>query len=181
MSVLKVPPKAKLIFSVFSRREELLERTRLILEDLYGPCDFLGPLMPFDYTSYYEPEFGTGLVRQFIGMKNLVEQDALVEVKCQTQEIEVDFSKGGNRTVNIDPGILTAERLVLATGKNFTHRIYLGKGVFADLTLVFRRGTFAALPWTYPDYASEEAISLWNEVRGSYLVHLRRLTSADSR
>ncbi len=107
-------------------------------------------------------------------MERLVEQDALVEVKLVTQRLEAATMKEGRRTVNIDPGILTAERLVLATGKNFTHRIYLGHGVFADLTLVFRKGSFVALPWTYPDYASEESISLWNAARRSYLVRLRR-------
>ena len=66
--------------------------------------------------------------------------------------MEASHSAQGRRRVNIDPGLLLRERFVLATGKNFTHRVYLGQGIYADLTLIYRRDAFQALPWTYPDY-----------------------------
>jgi hypothetical protein len=71
--------------------------------------------------------------------------------------------------LNIDPGLLSAERLVLATGKNYSHRIYLGQGIFGDLTLIYERGSFRPLAWTYPDYRQEEAIWMFNKIRERYL------------
>ncbi len=173
MSIPKIPPRAKLVFSIFARESGIIDRAFEMLTGLYGPCDFKGPLMPFDYTTYYEREFGSDLKRRFFGCARLIDQGELVEVKHQTLKIEAELSKENKRLVNIDPGILTAERLVLASGKNYTHRIYLGKGIFADLTLVYTAGSFNPLPWTYPDYASSEAISLWNRMRDNYMSQRR--------
>ena len=138
----------------------------------YGNADFKSPVIPFDWTSYYESEFGSGLKRIFMTFAELVLQDALAEIKHATNKIEQEFSTEGKRQANIDPGILTAERLVLATGKNFPHRIYLGRGVFANLMFIYRKYSFMPLPWTYADYASKEVIEFWNNVRKSYLKKL---------
>jgi len=94
---------------------------------------------------------------------------SLPEVKIGLERIERDLSVGGRRTVNLDPGMVTPENFILATGKNFTHRVYLRDGVFADLTLVFRKGEYRTLPWTYPDYATEEIRLLLEEVRSELL------------
>jgi hypothetical protein len=92
-------------------------------------------------------------------------QDRLAEVKITTNRMEQTYVRGGRRRVNIDPGYLLPERFVLATGKNFTHRIYLGMGIYADLTLVFSHGSFHPLPWTYPDYAEERMQRFLSTVR----------------
>jgi hypothetical protein len=76
--------------------------------------------------------------------------------------------------VNIDPGYLLPERLVLATGKNFTHRIYIGQGIYADLTLIFQKGAFRTLPWTYPDYADRCLIDFLTLVRNKYMLDLKQ-------
>ena len=174
MSILQSPPPAKLICSIFSQQESLISIVGNVLSGEYGTADFKSPIIPFDWTSYYEPEFGSSLKRIFMSFTELVFQDALAEIKHATHKLEQEFSKGGKRQVNIDPGILTAERLVLATGKNFPHRIYLGRGVFADLTFIYRKDSFIPLPWTYPDYASQEVIGFWNNVRKSYLKDLSK-------
>ena len=83
------------------------------------------------------------------------------------------MSGDGRRTVNIDPGYICLERLVLATGKNYTHRIYLSRGIYADLTLVFHRQSFRTLPWTYPDYADPSAVEVFNALRERYKAQLR--------
>jgi hypothetical protein len=140
----------------------------------YDDIDFKSPVMPFDLTSYYEPEFGKDLKRIFLSFTKLLFQDALADIKHFTCKLEQELSNQGKRQVNIDPGILTAERLVLATGKNFSHRIYLGKGVFADLTFIYQKDSFRPLPWTYPDYASQQVIDFWNNVRKSYLKALSK-------
>jgi hypothetical protein len=150
------------------------------LSRLYGTIDLESLIMPFDWTSYYEAEFGKDLKRIFLCLSELVPQDALKDIKHYTCKLEEELSSGGKRSVNIDPGILTAERLVLATGKNFPHRIYLGGGVYADLTLVYQKGSFCPLPWTYPDYASQEIIEFWNRVRRSYLLASKQTFSSDN-
>jgi hypothetical protein len=169
MSTMRLPPPAKLVCSLFSRDVELIHRAAGALVRIFGPLDWQSLMMPFDCTSYYEHEFGTGLQRQFVGFARAVNQGSLVDIKHAASKLEHEFGTGGRRKVNIDPGILTAERLVLTTGKNFTHRVYLGRGVFADLTLIYQRNSFRPLPWTYPDYASPQMIAFWNTVRRSFL------------
>jgi hypothetical protein len=92
--------------------------------------------------------------------------------KIRTNELERMFVREGKRAVNIDPGYICMERLVLATGKNYTHRIHLAKGIYADLTLVFHKGSFRPLAWTYRDYAEEGLIVQFNEIRASYKAQL---------
>ena len=99
----------------------------------------------FDYTRYYEDEMGSPLFRRWATFKDLVPQDRLADIKHQALELEERWTVDKKRRLNIDPGLLTAERLVLATGKNYSHRIYLGKGIFGDLTLIFYQGSFSAL------------------------------------
>ena len=172
MSILHSPLPAKLICSIFSQQKGLINRVADALCGAYGTADFKSPVIPFDGTSYYEQEFGSGLKRIFMSFTELVFQDVLVDIKHATHKLEQEFSKEGKRQANIDPGILTAERLVLATGKNFPHRIYLGRGVFANLTFIYRKDSFMPLSWTYPDYALKEVIGFWNNVRKSYLKEL---------
>ena len=87
---------------------------------------------------------------------NLVSPQSLPDIKLRTNEIEAVLARDGKRQVNIDPGFLSAERLVLATGKNFIHRVYLRDGIFADLTLIYQKGAYRPLAWTYPDYQEPE-------------------------
>jgi len=103
----------------------------------------------------------------------LIDPNDLVDLKIWTVELEARFSDDmARRQVNIDPGYISIERLVLATGKNNVHRIYLGRGVWADLTLIFQQGEFRPLPWTYPDYASEAVRTVMQDIRRKYLDQL---------
>ena len=90
-----------------------------------------------------------------------------------TNQIEQTFAQGARRRINIDPGYLLMERFVLATGKNFSHRIYIGDGIYADLTLMYQKGSFQTLPWTYPDYAAPEMHAFLMQVRRHYAADLR--------
>ena len=152
MSLPRSASPAKLIVGFLVRDKSL---TRGIIDALgrsFGPLDLLSPWLPFDFTDYYTREMGAPLHRRLLAYKKLVAQDQLPAIKHITNRLEASCSAQGRRRVNIDPGLLLRERFVLATGKNFTHRVYLGQGIYADLTLVYRRNGFQALPWTYPDY-----------------------------
>jgi len=144
------------------------------LVDKYGAVDMASSWIPFNYTSYYNDEMGTPLFRRLVAFKQLIPQVYLADIKRFTNDLEHEHSINGKRMVNIDPGYLLHERFVLATGKNFTHRIYIGKGIYADLTLMYTRGGFEPLPWTYPDYASENIMTFLKQVRKKYVIDLRQ-------
>jgi len=162
------PKAAALVVSVIYRLEERFEEAALRMASVWGEPERIGGPFPFDRTDYYRPEMGEPLLRRFFVAGRLVPRDALPAVKIAAEEIEQQCSVEGRRTVNVDPGLLTEENFILATGKNFSHRVYLGNGVFADLTLVYRQGEYRALPWTYPDYASGEIRSFLGQIRERY-------------
>jgi len=168
------PIPCKLVMSIFAGSNAVIQEAMDRVSRAFGSIQMASSLLRFDFTSYYEPEFGKDLVRRFVVFSGLVDQADLKGAKLEAMGIEKAHSKDGRRRFNLDPGILTLERLVLATRKNFTHRIYLGSGVFADLTLVFRKGSFRPLEWTYPDYATKDSICFWNRVRGVYHKELKR-------
>lgn len=174
MSMPREPKKAKLVIGLFMKDKSMLKPFAEKLHHAFGPVDMVSPWIPFDYTSYYETEMGAPLFRRLLTFEKLVPQDQLVRIKCYTNELEIQYMDDGKRRINADPGILSHERFVLATGKNFTHRIYLNNGIFADLTLIFTRGRFQELPWTYPDYKDKNMLSFLEKVRSKYLIDLKR-------
>lgn len=165
--------KVKLISSLFSNQGALIDAGIKEMEERFGPVDWASEMMPFDRTRYYEREMGWPLYRRFISFVRLIMPESIADIKLITNELEKAHLDKEKRTINIDPGYVTLERLVLATGKNYTHRLYLTKGIYADLTLIFHDGTFKPLSWTYPDYAEEKVIGLFNKLRSGYLQHLR--------
>lgn len=166
MSERALPSKVKLFFSVLANNIENLNVVVEKLANLYGKIDFESEIMPFDFTDYYEKEFGKGLIRKLFSFKKLIFPDELVDVKLKAYEIEQKMTIENKRLVNIDPGYLSLARVVLSTGKDFTHRIYLNQGVYADLTLIYKKGKgYISLPWTYPDYASEKFLTIFNSLR----------------
>ena len=169
------PLPAKLVVSVLSA--DLAQDWRPVLAELearFGPAEMASPAMPFVHTAYYNDELGLPLLRRLAVFANLVPQDRLGPAKQYTNSLEDRFARpDGRRRVNLDPGLVTCERFVLATGKNFTHRIYLGDGIFGDLTLVFQAGSWQTLPWTFPDYAAPDMLAHLTDIRHRYRRDLR--------
>ena len=174
MSIPQEPKPAKLFVSVISSSRESINKTLSELEAYYGILDFVSPLLPFNYTDYYCAEMGKVLLRRFASFDRLVRQEDLASIKVQTNHLEEEKTVEGNRLVNIDPGYLLAERLVLASGKNYGHRIYLSNGIYADLTLIYRDKDYQPLAWTYPDYGEPRVRSWLRVLRQNYLMQLRR-------
>jgi hypothetical protein len=173
VSTPKEAKKVKLISSLFSPEEELVDKVIGQMEGRFGPVDWVSEKLFFNRTRYYAREMGWPLYRRFISFSKLIPPDSIVDIKLTTNRIEDEHLTDKRRRINIDPGYIALERLVLATGKNYTHRIYLRKGLYADLTLIFQAGTFRPLPWTYPDYADEKLIGRFNMLRSRYLQLLR--------
>jgi len=173
MSTPNESDKVKLFSSLFSTEKKLIDQVIDQLVALFGPPEVISAWLSFDRTRYYEREMGWPLHRRFILFKDLISPEDIVDIKLKTNEIEGKYSNECKRQINIDPGYISLERLVLATGKNYTHRIYLSNGIYADLTLVFNQGTFKPLEWTYRDYSDPESIDFFNNERAKYKNQLR--------
>jgi hypothetical protein len=169
----KAPEDAKLVVSMFTGDALLFKDALEKLVPRFGGIDSISEVMAFDYTDYYKDEFGGGLKRRVMSFEGLVGPDALAAIKTFTNSVEDDFRKDSSRRINIDPGILTLNNFVLASCKNFAHRIYLSDGVYADLTLLYSKDGFKDLPWTYPDYRDLRMKSMLVEIRKRYALRLR--------
>ena len=176
MSVPRTPDPAKLVIGIFLKEKSLLKAAAAELTDRFGPIDMVSPWFPFDYTDYYEPEMGMPLFRRMFSFTPLIHQEALAEIKHTTNDLEKKYTVGIRRQLNIDPGYLLHSQFVLATGKNYSHRIYIGKNIYADLTLIYLKGGFKPLPWTYPDYADKRMLAYLQQVRNRYVDDVKRST-----
>lgn len=176
------PPRpAKLVVGLFLQEKDLIRPVVEDLRSILGDLDQVSAWFPFDFTSYYAPEMGEPLFRRVITFKGLIRQHTLASIKRRTNAIESRYTRNNNRRVNIDPGYMLAERFVLATGKNFSHRIYIGGGIYADLTLIFQKGAFRTLPWTYPDYADKRLQAFLFSVRNRYLFEVNTINAMTTR
>lgn len=137
--------------------------------------DFLSPVLPFEYTDYYCEEMGKPLWRCFFAFAELVPPDRLAEIKLLTNRIEAGFSTDRRRNVNLDPGLISLDRLVLASTKDNGRRIPLAKGIYGEVTLVYIDKAFRPLEWTYPDYRSDEYRFLLGSIRTIYRNQLKQM------
>ncbi|NLE77937.1 MAG: DUF4416 family protein [Chloroflexi bacterium] len=173
MGEIHAPQPVKLIVSLLGGQRDLLETAQARLADRFGVCDYASAALPFVQTPYYEAEFGPSLLRRIVAFRRLVDPGELAAIKRLTNDWEQEWSSGGRRQINLDPGYVSMAKLVLATTKNFAHRIYIGQGIFAEVTLRYAKGGFQPWPWTYPDYASEEYRAIFGEIRARYAQQLR--------
>jgi len=175
------PESVKLIASMLWREEEAFYGALEEMVVRWGAVDFISERLEFKYTDYYEREMGNNLWRKIVSFESLISPDSIPAVKLLANEIEASFSSASNgRTVNIDPGYLNAYHLILATTKSCPHRPYLQKGIYADVTLIYREKSFRALPWTYPDYRSGSMTAIMTVLRQKYLFQLKRGFSGTS-
>lgn len=176
MGKMRRHPKVKLISGLIAGREEWLEEAKDFLIEEFGPVDLESQIFPFGWTDYYQPEMGKGLLRKFVACEELIGPDRIKGIKIFTNKLEGrlarDIDSKVERPVNIDPGYIAKAKLVLATTKNYSHRIYLGDGIYAEVTLKFEGGIFTPFPWTYPDYKSKGYIEFFNRVRERYIDQL---------
>lgn len=122
--------------------------------------------LPFTHTHYYNEEMGDRLTRRWLVFEKLLVPDRIVQLKLRTNEIEKNYlNERGGRKVNIDPGLLSLSNLVLASTKNHSHRIYLGRGIYGEVTLIYKNHCFRPLEWTYPDYREKTALDFFCEAR----------------
>jgi len=160
--------------SLIAPESEIVFQAMEALEKEFGKIDFVSERVLFNFTDYYAHEMGENLFRHFISFSPLLLRDRLPDIKLVTNRLEEQFATlEGHRRINIDPGYLSHGQVILATTKAYAHRPYLGKGIYADLTLIFRNQSFHPLDWTYPDYRQATTIALFNQMRKEYLQMIR--------
>jgi len=169
----RLPKSAKLIIGIILSDEKVIKQPQRILENKFGKVDVESNLWPFDKTGYYEEEMGENLLRKFLSFENFIRPEQIAKIKNFTNKLEKKLSKNGKRMINLDPGYLTDSKLVLATTKDYSHRIYLGTGIYAEVTLYFKERSFRYFDYTYPDYRSAEYITFFNAVRKIYLEQIK--------
>ena len=171
MAQARQPDNVKLICGMISADAELFERAAYGLAGAFGPIDVISNVMPFDMTHYYDEQMGRPLLRMFVSFANLVSPDDLAGAKQKTNAIEADIAAHvagpdrPGRPINLDPGYIAPSKLVLASMKDFSHRIYLRDGVYAEVTLLYHKGLWEPVGWTFPDYASGRYNAFLTEAR----------------
>lgn len=164
---------AKPVVGLLAASRELLADVHHELAAVLGTVEMSSEPHVWTVSRYYEPEMGHPLWRQYAALADLIEPDALVTMKQRATALEDRWRVAGGRRVNLDPGYLDLNKLVLASTKDAAHRVYLGKGVYAEATLRFVDGTFRPWPYTYADYAATDAIRFFNQVRERYRLQRR--------
>jgi hypothetical protein len=155
MAEIKSFPPARLVCGIISAHGAAFDRAEARLAGEFGEITSRSPRFPFDVTDYYEPEMGAGLRRGFVAFLPLVDPAGLAEAKIRTNALEREISTElgtAGRIVNLDPGCLTTAALIMATAKDFAHRIPMRDGIYGHLELLFTRTGVRLLEWTYPDF-----------------------------
>ncbi len=159
------PDVALLFVGMLYGQEEYLSISEDKLREAFGESVVESFPMPWDYSDYYRPELGSPLWRKFIFFRDMISPETLCSIKLITNRIEESLSIGGKRHINIDPGYLTLHSVVLASTKNYSHRIYMGRGIYAEVTLVYSNGKYRPHLFTYRDYSCDEYMELFVRAR----------------
>jgi hypothetical protein len=144
------------LFSGFIYRDDVTYREiKERLVSLYSPIDLESDVFDFfNFTTYYNNEMGAPLFRRFVSFKTLIQPERLPDIKLSANRIEIETAVNGNRTINLDPGFVSDANVIIATTKNYYHRVPLTKGIYAHMEYVIIGKDIRTMEWTYPDYKS---------------------------
>ena len=177
MGAVRPEESVMLMCGMIGTDRDILDRARDELVGLYGPVDLASEDFPFTQTDYYEAEMGSGLWRRLLAFRDLIVPGAIGAIKLKTQDMEEAYAcrDAGNtrRRINLDPGYIAPAKLVLATTKDFAHRVCLGEGIYAEVTLNFSKQGVRTFDWTYPDFKSELYRPFLMEARRRLLKRVR--------
>jgi hypothetical protein len=167
MGTPRLPEPALLFIGTLYSNTAIFQKASKLLSDTFGEFLLASEPIQWDHSQYYDDELGKTILRQFIFFKSLIDPGQLADFKLKTNDIEQRFSANGKRQINLDPGYVTLSKIVLATTKNYAHRIYLGKGIYAEVTLIFKGNTFIPHLYTYRDYQDKQHIDIFLKARKS--------------
>ncbi len=174
MGIVSRPSAVKLFVAFLYNDSASVEEVLKKLDSRFGERQYCFGPIPFDWTDYYSREMGASLKKMYFSYRSEIDRDMLPSIKLFTNNIEQAYTDGrGGRTVNIDPGYISRDKVVLASTKDFYHRLYLADGIFGEVTLHYRKGRFRYFSWTYPDFRSAEVIAFLERVRAAFVKDLR--------
>jgi hypothetical protein len=169
MGDIHTPQPVIFITAIFTRHEQAFTWARDRMQELWGPIVLESPRFAFDQTTYYEPSMGPALEKQFWAFEQLLSPGDIAGIKVRTNELEDEYAALGlhdeERPLNLDPGYVGLGKLVLASTKDHAHRIYLSQGIFAEVTLFYRRKAWVTHEWTFADYKQPEYHAFFDECR----------------
>ncbi len=168
------PEPVKFFVGILYSDAALLEKVKTALEEKYGPIDFESRSFPFDVTDYYADEMGQPIFRIFVSFRDWIHPRDLARLKCETNALEEEFSENGRRKINLDPGYMDVGKVVLASAKFNIQKIYLDRGIYADLTLRYEKGHFFPYPWSFPDFKNGRYEHAFLLIRERYKVQHKK-------
>ncbi len=166
ISAVYAPTDALLFFALLYREDQKSYiELRKEIEMKWG--EIIDELAPshFPMKEYYAKEMGSPLSRIYLVLEGKFSRDTLVEVKNWSMEQEEKYLNGKDRSINIDPGLICLEQMLLISTKPYSHRIFLKDNLYAELTYQFNQGRYSPLPWTYPDYLEDEVLDFFTSSR----------------
>ena len=158
----------KRIAALLWRNDEVLERACALLQTSWEGIDYRSPVFPFEVTRYYESELGRPIRRGFVSFARLADPAGLADWKLESNRIEGALAVDGKRVVNIDVGYLDVDKVVLASVKSGPYKVYLCRGVWADMVLHYEKGTFHPFPWGFADFRSADYEKVFLRIREIY-------------
>jgi hypothetical protein len=172
------PKPVKLMVGILAADRRCLEAACGRVIEAFGPADLTSPVYPFDMTEYYEEQAGPNILRQFLAIEQLIDPGRMAEIKHKANQIEKELAASLGtpfpRPVNLDPGYVEPSKLVLASTKNFAHRVYIGTGMWAEVTLTYNKGVWQVYPYTFPDFKSGRYNEFLSQVRERLVSQLRQ-------
>ncbi|MDG5814215.1 DUF4416 family protein [Chitinispirillales bacterium ANBcel5] len=173
MASVHQPDPVKYFVAVLYKQSTLFTRALEEIEKRWGEIDYQGDDHHFDVTDYYESEMGEPLQRRLVSLKELRNPKDIVEVKLQCNQIEFSLCIEGKRGVNLDAGYLDHNKTLLASAKEAGQKVYLDKGIYADLAGRYRGGRYRSFEWSFPDFRDGRYDNELLAIRATYLVQLK--------
>ncbi|MHC4394992.1 MAG: DUF4416 family protein [Planctomycetota bacterium] len=167
----------KLIIGILAADERCCRVAVDALRSEFGEADFVSDVWPFEQTDYYKEQTGEHILRQFVSVEELIDPGKLAKIKHQTNKLEQKLASELGydlpRPINLDPGIIEPSKLILATTKNYSHRIYIGQKMYAEVTLIFDKGQWRPFEYTYPDYREQCYFGFFSKIRNRLVEQLK--------
>jgi hypothetical protein len=167
MGIARKPHEVKL-FAGFLAQSSHIAEVEDIFQEVWGAIEYRSEVRPFIYSKYYDEELGGSLIRWFCSFQKRINPEEIRIVKIESNQVELKNAKNGLRRWNVDPGYIDLDKVVLASTKPASYRVYLGDGIYAQSTLFFEKKSYHPWPWTYPDYQEAFVIKFFNEVRKQF-------------
>lgn len=181
MGEVRKTQSVKFIVGILAINEETLAQANELIAQHLGPVESHSEAWPFSSTKYYAKEMSQTLLRQFVSLAEPTDPVDLIKFKLTCNSLELahaqEQGRGQRRAINLDPGYITPAKLILASTKDFSHRVYLDQGIFGEVTLQYVHGSWRSFPWSFPDYSEPRYHEFFSDVRSRLLEQLRKQES----